>query len=81
MALPGNRSHGAGTKTPADAVRLADPTRIFVGGLLAEAGETVMTPLRIAFAKALPDLEPQVLAVEKTRITRLELEGAVAVAL
>jgi predicted NBD/HSP70 family sugar kinase len=66
----------------ADAVRLADPTKIFVGGLLAQAGETVMTPLRIAFARAgLPGLEPDVLAIDKGRVTRLELEGAVALAL
>jgi predicted NBD/HSP70 family sugar kinase len=68
--------------TLADAVRLADPTRIFVGGLLAKARETVMTPLRIAFAKAgLPGLEPEVIAIDHDRVTRLELEGAAALAL
>jgi predicted NBD/HSP70 family sugar kinase len=66
----------------ADAARLADPTRIVVGGLLAEAGETFMTPLRIAFAEAgLPGLEPTVVSVERDRIRTIELEGAIALAL
>ncbi len=66
----------------ADAARLADPTRIVVGGLLAQAGETFMTPLKIAFAEAgLPGLEPTVEPVERARIMTIELEGAVALAL
>jgi predicted NBD/HSP70 family sugar kinase len=65
----------------ADAARLADPTRIVVGGLLAEAGETFMTPLRIAFAEAgLPGLEPTVVSVEHKRVRTIELEGAIALA-
>jgi predicted NBD/HSP70 family sugar kinase len=44
----------------ADAVRLADPTKIVIGGLLAQARETVMTPLRIAFARTgYPGLSPR----------------------
>jgi predicted NBD/HSP70 family sugar kinase len=66
----------------ADAVRLADPTRIVVGGLLALTGETFITPLRIAFAEAgLRGLEPEIVAVAPEEITRIELRGAIAVAL
>lgn len=66
----------------ADAARLADPTRIVIGGLLAGAGDTFLTPLRIAFAEAgLPGLEPVVVSVRPNRIKTLELEGAIALAL
>jgi predicted NBD/HSP70 family sugar kinase len=66
----------------ADAARLADPAKIVIGGLLAGAGDTFMTPLRIAFAEAgLAGLDPAIESVEPTRIKRIELEGAVALAL
>jgi predicted NBD/HSP70 family sugar kinase len=65
-----------------DAVRLADPTRIVVGGLLALTGETFMNPLRIAFAEAgLSGIQPKIEAVAPERVELIELEGAVAVAL
>lgn len=66
----------------ADAARLADPAKIVVGGLLAGAGDTFMTPLRIAFAEAgLAGLDPAIESVQPARIKRIELEGAVALAL
>jgi predicted NBD/HSP70 family sugar kinase len=66
----------------ADAVRLADPTRIVVGGLLALTGETFMSPLRIAFSEAgMSGIQPEIAAIPADRVKRVELEGAVAVAL
>jgi ROK family len=66
----------------ADAVRLADPSRIVVGGLLALAGETYLEPLRTALAESsLPGLVPRVQGVPPERVTQLELEGAIALAL
>ncbi|HEY1689434.1 MAG TPA: ROK family protein [Solirubrobacteraceae bacterium] len=68
--------------TLANAVRIADPTEIVVGGLLAEAGEIFMTPLRFAFAEAsLPGLEPSISAVPPGDVRTLELRGALALAL
>jgi predicted NBD/HSP70 family sugar kinase len=66
----------------ADAVRLADPKKIVVGGLLALAGETFLEPLETAFSKAaLPGLEPEIVGLEADRVTRIELDGAIALAL
>jgi predicted NBD/HSP70 family sugar kinase len=66
----------------ADVARLADPSRIVVGGLLALTGETFVTPLRIAFSSAgLSGLDPQIESVPPDDITRVELQGAVALAL
>jgi predicted NBD/HSP70 family sugar kinase len=66
----------------ADAARLADPAKIVIGGLLAGAGDTFMTPLRIAFAEAgLAGLDPTIESVQPKDIKSIELEGAVALAL
>lgn len=65
----------------ADAARLADPTVIVVGGLMALAGDIFMTPLRVAFAGAtFGGLEPKLIGVDPARVKRIELEGAIVLA-
>jgi predicted NBD/HSP70 family sugar kinase len=73
----------AGTRigyTLADVVRVCAPEVVVVGGLLAEAGDTLVKPIKDAIAgmKGLTTVE--IRAVEKSRIRRSELDGAIAVA-
>jgi predicted NBD/HSP70 family sugar kinase len=65
----------------AEVARLADPTVIVIGGLLALAGDAFITPLRVAFADAATGgLDPELIAVDPARIKRIELEGAIVLA-
>jgi predicted NBD/HSP70 family sugar kinase len=65
----------------AEAVRVADPTRIVVGGLFALAGEVFMTPLRVAFSDAATGgLSAKIVSVPDAQVKRIELEGAIVLA-
>lgn len=65
----------------AEAVRVADPSRIVIGGLFALAGEVFMTPLRVAFADAaIGGLSAKIVSVPDDRVKRIELEGAIVLA-
>lgn len=73
----------AGTRigyTLTDFVRVFAPELIVVGGLMAEAGDTLVQPIKAAIAamKGLPGVRVQ--AVDKQRIRRSELDGAIAIA-
>ena len=65
----------------AEVARLADPTRVVVGGLLATTGDTFISPLRSAYSNgAFSGLESEVVPVPPSRVRRMELEGAVELA-
>jgi predicted NBD/HSP70 family sugar kinase len=66
--------------TLADLVRVFAPEVVVIGGLLAEAGETLVKPIRDALAgmRGLPAVE--IRAVDRARIRRSEVEGALGIA-
>jgi len=73
----------AGTRigyTLTDVVRVYAPEVIVVGGLMAEAGDTLVQPIKDAIAgmKGLPAVRVEV--VSRARIRRSEVDGAIAIA-
>jgi len=65
----------------AEASRVLDPSHIKVGGILASAGDTLMAPLRTAFARStIGGQQAEITAVGSHRIDRVELDGAIELA-
>lgn len=75
----------AGTRigaTLGEVTRLADPSVIIVGGLLACTGDTFMASLRRAFTEtAFSGESPRIIGVDPREIKKIELQGAVDLAL